>query len=573
MYIGAWTEYRLAQEQLLNRRRLDSGNDVSRRQFFAGSAGGIRRGVGIYHPSLAEKGGTEVSALPDRESFRRSLESALSSNLAADDVEHISRVLEPLMQRLPAIGSVAYNTQEIAASGASSNRRRLHRCVRRRRPQTQLGATTDQVRSDAGTRIISEGTNSTRSGLSAESAPAGSTTGSTALKAGVAPRRRGYFGVNCRGIVRGDGWDARSRTRAGGKPTGRVPHLPLLVHSRQANPGTPTTLGLDNCSHAGANSKTVAAGEWNMSTPSASAHQVGSEICTRCWGHDEPSVSEAVALARFEDPKPESGIQVGEGFDSAKATVILRAVRRRDPEVLKADFQQFWTWKRNGVAARPPSNSPSSKDKWSTISHAAIARSQAQDPCNAKRFGIGARKRGYAERSLGARTPKNASAIAAKVEALERMKGVYLSKGARKDHIINVGGGATPAEVPTCIESERIDSMVNLIPAKAGRLSAGTSSRGPQANAGGMTGSNSSDSRDQASVLSEEGRALQPGDSNKTNGSRDAVDDAVVVVPDLELTESRIRLVEKYFGGVFRCSGGERRERRPFASCEEVRMV
>ena len=58
------------------------------------------------------------------------------------------------------------------------------------------------------------------------------------------------------------------------------------------------------------------------------------------------------------------------------------------------------------------------------------------------------------------------------------------------------------------------------------------------------------------------------GTSNPINSvvSPSVEGEQAVVVPDLELTESRIRLVDKYFGG----SGGAERRRRRRPVCEEV---
>lgn len=511
MYIGAWTEYRLAQEQLHNRRRAAKGgrDDAAQPSSYGGSNSTKR--AGIYHPSLAEKGGTEVAALPDRESFRRTLESALSSNLAADDAEHISRALEPLMQRLPAI-RVAHNRQGMGPAGAAGAK--LGRYMRQgggrswRLALSRHCGGSRQARSDAGTRQMKhDGTGgSTRSEYSVASAP----TGSTASRGGGG---RLPVGLADGGIAGNHGW-MRVKKAAGVGPRPRASHLPLIVDARNPRNAPRNNSCSDHGGHGGASvsttTKTANGTDAGMKLSGfTSSHSDGhnfQKICPR-----EQPVNAATASS--ERSTADEAVMPDGGYDSGKAATMLRVARRRDPAGLKPDFQQFWVWNKRLARSAKAGEVTGREGAFRTPT---------------KRAGAG---------SAGTACEKQACSN--KVAALARMKNVYMGKGEATS-----SNNIADAEPPVKCETQNDAGMhiVTVVPGAAHPPTTGAHLAETQP--GRIGGTIGSDSK-------HHGRALVMPYEPRADGGveHDNANNQAVVVPDLELTDSRIQLVEKYFGG------------------------
>ncbi|CAM9267762.1 unnamed protein product [Ectocarpus sp. 6 AP-2014] len=186
--------------------------------------------------------------------------------------------------------------------------------------------------------------------------------------------------------------------------------------------------------------------------------------------------------------------------------------RRRDPAGLKADFEQFWRWKRRAAATPTSTN---------TSKHC--------PPATERRSSAGA-------------------AAASKLETLERMKTVYMTKE-------DTGSGCSPvanaADPPTESNAQKEPSRSPWPPGGA----PGITPLGNRANNVVFSGSVRSKlprgTGDEMDITRQEDR----GDYDVTKtfaddtGSTFDHGEAAVNIPDLELTESRIRQVEKYFGG------------------------
>lgn len=572
MYIGAWTEYRLAQEQLLNRRRrLGNTDDVPQQRLYPD--GSTRTGVVNYHPSLVDKGGAEIRAYPDRENFRRTLESVLSSNLPADDVESISQALEPLMQRLPTIGNAAQKDLKIRPEMASLNRTRRRRNDHSGRIGTEgrrlSGA--GHARSDAGTRSNPEGAGS---GVSAASAPP--TYSSATIKQKGAQNGRVITDTTtcCREVARRDGWVGEGTVPSErAQRSTNVPYLPIIVNARYTS-NTPMRAA-PSCN----------GGRYGPhESKGVDIRERGEAMRQLSRGHQ---VKSTIARTRFEDPIPSpdedenAGAKVDGGYDSGKATMLLRMARKRGPGRMEADFQRFWTWEKNAAAKPHDAAFSSNKDTRATassLSHAAaVERSRAQHRGDGKRFWGNGRKRQAAGREypVNARKNANARAIAEarlKVETLEKMKEIYLAKDASKlRNNRTYDGDAPPSNDAIPIKYNEIGKCDGPDRDETDGISTEISSRKTQTNRvdGTARFSTSDDHRDQA-LSPPNGRDLRFNDPH--NSARSGLHGPNVAVPDLELTETRIRLVEKYFdGGLLKEK--KRREGSSPLSPEVVRTV
>lgn len=529
MYIGAWTEYRLAQEQAQNSRRQNAA------QLDDGSS--TRKGAGIYHLSLSNKGGMEVAGLPDRESFRRTLESALSSNLAADDAENISQALEPLMQRLPSIRTAvpASKRRPGGRPPASKSRSAQFPCRQQKRKTLDRRCYGDPSRyiytcSDAGTRAAAEptsdGTRSTRSGFSAASAPL-----NTAI--GLEERRARCIRLRDGSGSSGFGFGGQYRQ---GRPGGRsrTSHLPLIIDTRRRRR---STHGSDiTYSRVNRRINNTRRSSWGASSSIESNETCeGGGVDNSCRTDNGPLTPAPTHVTEGLSHHEEEVAPVEGGYDGGAAATILRVAKRRDPVGLKADFEQFWTWRRKAqtpIISDGKKGTPSTKNK-----------------CVSNRREAGVRGR--------------TNPATSKLEALARMKTVYMARETG-------GGGCNLAEAdspekrkPTKTpspEPRRSDSVafaphreVAQITRSPTELSGGAHLKLPrntgseadsmvQQNQGGGGGCSGNDAT-----------IAKPCARDGGSSFCDIEGAAAVDVPDLELTESRIRLVEKYFGG---SSGG-----------------
>lgn len=537
MYIGAWTEYRLAQEQLLHRRRQFSITDDDMPQQRLYLDGNTRKRVVNYHPTVIDKGGPEIKPYPDREIFRKTLESVLSSNLPADDVESISQALEPLMQRLPTIDNAAQKDLN------RIRRRRKDHIVQIETERRRLGGG-DHVRSDAGTRSNPEGA---ASGVSAASAPP--TFSSATTKQGRRQNGRVPSDTTAcyREVVHKYGWVGE-----GSVPSERaqrstnVPYLPVLVKARY----TPHTLLRASPSCNG--------GRFSPhKSKGIDIPERGDGMRQLSRGHHAKST---IAPTRFENPtsSPDedenAGVKVGGGYDSGKATTLLRMTRQLGPGRMEADFKRFWPWVRKATVKSHDAASSSNKDTRAlalSSSHAAaVARTRPQHRGGDKRFGgNGRRQAAGRENPVNTRKISNARAIPEarlKVKTLEKMKEIYLAKDVSKLHNGRTyDAGASPSKDTIPIKTNGIDPDRD----ETGGISTEISSRKMQTNGvdGTVRFSTSDDHRGQM-LSPPNGRDLRLSKPH-CNDTSSGLDDPHVTVPDLELTESRIRLVEKYFEG------------------------
>lgn len=562
MYIGAWTEYRLAQEQLLNRRRRFGNTDDGVPQQRLYPDGSTRKRVVNYHPSVIDNGGPEIKAYPDREIFRRTLESVLSSNLPADDVESISQALEPLMQRLPTIGNAAQKDLNRA------RRRRKDHIVRIGTERRRLGGG-DHVRSDAGTRSNPGGA---ASGVSAASAPPTYSSATTKQGGGQNSRVLSDTAACYREVLHRDGW-----VGGGSVPSERaqrstnVPHLPILVKARY----TP-------------NIRLRAAPSCNDDrfSPHESKgldnRERGDAMQQLSRGHHAKST---IARTRFENPTSSpggdkhAGVKVGGGYESGKATTLLRMARKHGPARMEADFQRFWPWVRNATVKPHDAASSINKDTRamaSSSSHAAaVVRTRPQHRGGDKRFGGNGRKRQTAGREYPLNTRKNSNARAIaearlKVETLEKMKEIYLAKDGSElhnDHTYDADASPSKDTIPIKYNGIGPDRD------ETGGISTEISSQKVETN--GMDGTARFSTSDDhcGQVLSpHNGRDLRCNEPHYNDASS-GLDGPNITVPELELTESRIRLVEKYFeDGLL--EGRKRREGSfPLSSPKVVRSV
>ncbi|CAN0546597.1 unnamed protein product, partial [Ectocarpus sp. 12 AP-2014] len=210
--------------------------------------------------------------------------------------------------------------------------------------------------------------------------------------------------------------------------------------------------------------------------------------------------------------------------------------RRRDPAGLRADFEQFWRWKRRAAATSTSTDT-------------------------SKRCPSATERRG----SAGA-------AAASKLETLERMKTVYMAK---EDN----GNGCSPAvkaaDPPTENNAQEGPSRSPRPPGGA----PGVTPLGNRANNVVFSGSARSKlpdgTGDEMDISRQEDQ--RDYDEEKTfaddTGSTFDHGEAAVNIPELELTESRIRQVEKYFGGGCGRLIGEGAGRRHGSANEEAELL
>ena len=526
MYIGAWTEYRLAQEQARNNRHQDAAQPDDR-------SGSTRKGAGIYHPSMSNKGGMEVAGLPDRESFRRTLESALSSNLAADDAENISHALEPLMQRLPSIHPAAPSSgrRPRGRTPISVSRTAPLPCRQQKRKalNRRCGGGPSRyiyTHSDVGTRPAveptSDGTRSTRSGFSAASAPLDTAAGLEERKA-----RSSLF--HCGSTSGGFNFGGQYRPAGGSRSS----HLPLIIDIRRIRRNS---YGSDDTAHSGNNHRI-------SNTPSLSrgaSPSIGpNEACGRAdeynssrGANNRPFISAPTHVTQGVGQNDEGVALEREAYDGGAAATILRMARKRDPVGLKADFEQFWTWKRKAPTS--------------------IGTNVKKGTPAATRTNVSSKP----EAGGGGRSDVATS----KLEALERMKVVYMAKEI---------DGCIPAAAKVDLPSEiNPTTLPSSEPRRSDNVPRTPHCEVDQTNhhsylidfSGGKHLKLSGNTDGETSLMAQQNREGSGSDeAMATSCARDSgsgIDEfgggTPVDVPDLELTESRIRQVEKYFSG----SGG-----------------
>ncbi|CAM9737571.1 unnamed protein product, partial [Hapterophycus canaliculatus] len=206
--------------------------------------------------------------------------------------------------------------------------------------------------------------------------------------------------------------------------------------------------------------------------------------------------------------------------------------RRRDPAGLKADFEQFWTWKK-----RPTTKHPS-------IKHGRIGTPLAPPAAN----GIARHPVKNGSFFTAAAGGNSSSGVAlSKLEVLTRMKAVYMAKGNTCGECAQAATTAGSPNPPRpqgrpSLESHPPDDTSNV-----SELVDRTRFETPEGTGETM------DSMKQRSRCSggESFRSCESlaGRGPDDFGTRLAEEDAMVNVPDLELTDTRMKLVEKYFRG------------------------
>lgn len=555
MYIGAWTEYRLAQEQV-HIRRQNAGQSV------AGASGTTwsspHKGAGIYHPSLSDKGGMAVAGLPDREVFRRTLESALSSNLAADDAESISQALEPLMQRLPTIHAPpaapalapAATAPTVSAMPQSRRQRRktlrsmgrMMQPVCRQQKRKSGGhqnweALNRHTRSDAGTRSAAEptsdGTRSTQSGFSAASAPLNTC-------AGLGGSRGRPVRLDCGTHISGVGFGGQHMR---GRPCGgsRGPQLPVIMDTRRRRRNSHGSSSGSACSGNTCRARSYQG--TSSSIDPAETCPEGDTVGISSGGNSRTLTSAPAGTKKNEGHYEEHLAKEGGGYDGGAAATILRVARKRDPVGLNANFEQFWTW-----ARRPAATAIDSSGKRGT------QPTQNKTP----------------RRSTQSAARGGNAAAASKLENLARMKAVYMTKedsNSGDEYTAATTTATSPRKCnPPCRplhEPRSPDRSQGVTQTGEGTGYAGWSTTIDSTT--GETDNTLLQSRDRAEGWAREEGMTKPAADATTQSNFDQ-NKAIVDVPDLDLTESRIRQVDKYFGG----SGGAERHRRP---ADEVKYV
>lgn len=538
-----------------------------------------------------------MAGLPNRESFRRTLESALSSNLAADDAENISQALEPLLQRLPTIRTPHRQRRRIspataataavavagAGAGATSRRSQQRKTTRYR---TSLNRQHGCLRfrhtcSDSGTHSARQwstvdGTLSTRSGFSVASAPVNN------AAAGGAAGRPGEHNSRLLYLKRCDGHTIGHRRGVG--VTGRgVPQLPSILDTRRRSTSIssnrslppPTVVVAPPCAHRGNTAERVMDGgdpsEGNNGRASRDEEEARSDDKNNAEGIRAGDGAVQTTAGAIQGCTGDAAVVSG-GYDRGRAASILRAARRRDPARLKADFQQFWTWNKR------PSARPGEED-----GHCGIAARRTRD--STETGGAVNVSRRTSGRYSGS------SPSSSRLEMLARMKAVYM---ARIDSAINGSPGDTlgiaddaifPNTQPGDPTNDEDDvgfpaGPFQAPPAGAARFRPGEAKTvepqrdpPPRDRATSVAGLEATPAPPYTIELDGAGDDLGRSGRGRGASTNDGIynpinsamppsieSEQAVVVPDLELTESRIRLVDKYFGG---SGGAERRRQRP----------
>lgn len=554
MYIGAWTEYRLALEKFEQKHigRQNAGqqhhqlsNAAECKHNHPARAPLLGRGsrAGIYHPSLPNKGGEGVGSLPDRESFRRTLESTLSSNLAADDAENISQALEPLLQRLPTIHAAPRAGERTTMVTSARRNFRKSRCNARCFDKSLRSEGTRSARLASS----SDGTRSERSAFSVASAPTKATTlrfiSTKSSCGGACARRRKVIATMPR-LARAE--NARATHAANGS---------CPVPSRKRRGSSRVN---DEDSSSGNNTSIRYSHRQEKYRPQTG----GREFCDGITRSDPLSPS-----AELGSSKADHG-----GFNSGKAATLLRLARSRDPAGIKADFQQFWRWNSSGGDNTKPKEHTrmrlSGEGKPS-----APEKNEGTTSQRAAKFG-------------GGRTLST-------LETLARMKNLYMAREVERfaDDSQGDAAGVSSLTSPTTTSPHgNHDGTHMFIPKRS--CHDGCERGFPEDSAydkdiaSAISGSDDQFScrlRERKQNPSDGGNMSDGNTSRRGSGEAEEVeryrirgrregrsgagadDDAcfpeepVLVVPDLELTESRIRLVDKYFGGEW----AQRRRRPP----------
>lgn len=404
------------------------------------------------------------------------------------------------------------------------------------------------TRSDAGTRSTAEptsdGTRSTQSGFSAASAPLNTAGG---LEEG---RARSIRLVGCgsrsNGGIGFGGQHLRGRSGSSGGP-----QLPLIIDTRRRRR---KSHGSSDNVYSGNNHRV---GNRNRSCQGALASVDRAETCPECdagnsSGSNNLTLTSAPAdMTQGDGQYEEQFTRAREGYDGGAAATILRVARRRDPAGLNVNFEQFWTWKRRAAATSIDNNGKKGPQP-----------TQNETP------------RHFTKKDGSAKEPAGGGgtfAAASKLETLARMKTVYMTKDNSN------GGGCTPATTTASPrkynppyrpppEPRPPDRAVGMTPidgaAGIARSLAATGSRTLLKLSESTAGETSCTKKQNRGCgggwikSDEEGMTNPAADGTRSNFDETK---AVVDVPDLELTESRIRQVDKYFGG----SGGAGRHRRP----------
>lgn len=227
------------------------------------------------------------------------------------------------------------------------------------------------------------------------------------------------------------------------------------------------------------------------------------------------------------------------GYDSEAAATILRVARRRDPAGLKADFEQFWKWKRKG------------KEEHSSTQHGKIVVPLV--PSSAPSTTRHPDKHG-SSRTTAASGGRNSGVVVSKLEELSRRKAIYMAKGVTGSECTP---GATTAGSPRrgdladrpSLEPHPPDCNSNYT-----QLTDRTHFEAPKGTGEDVVLTKQRSRRGCGDSLAD-GESMA-GRVAADRGSGVAEEDATVDIPNLELTDTRIKLVEKYFRGGGGSGGG-----------------
>lgn len=405
--------------------------------------------------------------------------------------------------------------------------------------------------SDAGTRSAAEqtsdGARSIRSGFSAASAPLN-------IGGGLEGVRARHIRLDSFRDFGGVGFGAqhlRGRSCGGN----RGPQLPMIIDTRRRRRTSHGSSG-HACSGKSHRVNTI-----YRSSQGASVFAGPAETCP------ESEVAVISSESGSRTPIPLSADKTEddnhyreqltierEGYDGGAAATILRVARRRDPAGLNANFEQFWTWKRRPAATAFD-----------------IKRKKEKQPA------LNGTPQHFTNSSGCSRTVGGGgdTAVASKLETLARMKTVYTTK---EDS--NNGGGCAPARTTAASprkhtspyklppEPRPPDRAVHIMPTDDGSgIAHSATALGSRTfwdlseDTTGVSDHTNVQSRGctEGWIGSDDDDMTKPGADGTSQSNFDQKNEAVVNVPDLDLTESQIRLVDKYFGG----SGGAGRHRRP----------
>lgn len=371
------------------------------------------------------------------------------------------------------------------------------------------------------------------------------------------------FSFNDRGIGIANSYRGRNSNNCGTMPgttTAVVPQLPRIVHTRAALS--------DMISDDGNEQKPFSTQPGRRRELVGSSHAVVDTDCTTSVTSNDNSGNDNSGKNQHGRVRhrqvacdgnkgdhvhgfPDS-VEEG-GFDSGRAATVLRMARNRDPAGIKADFQQFWTWKTRGDTmidnrARRGAGA------------AAASGGKARDGVK-RRNGDGG---GVGGAKGGGRGGAGCAATLSRLEVLERMKNVYMAKCAAGDDAPSTPKhpvGGDDHGVANAFPHNRTPAQ-RLLSHDVGEASKHAPSAGDYRSAGASPQlylEDNGESKAPASAGIFEagyGCATEDAQLGEYRGQASAGDpdsalpeEPIVVVPDLELTESRIRQVDKYFGG------------------------